>query len=86
MFAAGKRKDWKSMAYYVLSEKVPRNFCKMDVLKSLTATKTFGEYMEISQYVANAATSVQNIEFNMSTIIALKNVRAYEIEVSFFNN
>lgn len=57
----------------------------MDVCKRLRAAKTFENYMEISQDVANNSEIVQNIQFNMSTIIALKNVRSLEIEVSFLS-
>ncbi|XP_026319932.1 uncharacterized protein LOC113230284 [Hyposmocoma kahamanoa] len=55
----------------------------MDVCKRLRAAKTFENYMEISQDLANNSEIVQNIQFNMSTIIALKNVRSLEIE--YFN-
>lgn len=57
----------------------------MDVCKRLKTAKTFENYLEISQYVASNSKSLQNVEFNMSTIIALKNVRSLEIEVSFLN-
>lgn len=56
----------------------------MDVCKRLRTVKTYEKYMEISQDVASTK-NLQNVQFNMSTIIALKNVRSLEIEVSFFS-
>lgn len=55
----------------------------MDVIKRLNTVKTFKQYKKVSEDVASKSNSLQNVEFNMSTIIALKNVQSFEIEVSF---
>lgn len=57
----------------------------MDVLKRLKAVKTFQNYMDISQDIASKPKSLQNVQLNMSNIIALKSVRSLEIEVNILN-
>lgn len=58
------------------------NCARMDLSTLLNSVKNVNDYITITQDLTGKYKS-QNIEFNMSVVISLKNVRSLEIEVSF---